>query len=74
MEQMSYLDRRVRDCIVRQNVDAFLNEIESVCKKHNMSLGHEDNHGAFLISEYSDENIEWLKEARLSFIHNKGEK
>ena len=67
MEQMIHWDRRVRDYVVRQDVDAFLSEIESVCKKHNMSLGHEDNYGAFLISEYSDENIEWLKDASLEF-------
>jgi hypothetical protein len=30
---------------------AFLLEIIEVCKKHNLSIGHEDGHGAFLITK-----------------------
>ena len=38
----------------------FLDEIRSVCKKHNLSISHEDCHGAFIVEDYSSENIEWL--------------
>ena len=38
----------------------FLEDIKSVCQKHNMSISHEDWHGAFIIEDYSEENIDWL--------------
>ncbi|MGG2091283.1 hypothetical protein AB1283_00770 [Bacillus sp. S13(2024)] len=41
----------------------FFNDIEEVCKKHNMSISHEDYHGGFIIEEYNEKNIEWLKNA-----------
>lgn len=43
-----------------KEMEDFLNDIESVCKKHGLSISHEDYHGAFLIEKYSEENIEWL--------------
>jgi hypothetical protein len=45
-------------------VDAFIAEILSVCKKHNLAISHEDGHGAFIIERgYSDVNAEWLQQA-----------
>ena len=44
-------------------IDNFLEEILSVCKKHNLSISHEDWHGAFIIEEYSDKLSQWLNEA-----------
>lgn len=41
-------------------VDAFLQEIAEVCKRHDMSIGHEDGHGAFIVEPYCPGNIEWL--------------
>lgn len=44
-------------------VDAFLSEIEAVCKKHGMSISHEDSHGGFEVETFDGENIKWLKAA-----------
>ena len=41
----------------------FLNEIKEVCKKHNLSISHEDYHGSFIIQNYDESNLEWLFEA-----------
>lgn len=38
----------------------FLEEIKSVCKKHNLSISHEDGHGAFIVDDYDEFNINWL--------------
>lgn len=38
----------------------FLKDVDEVCKKHNLSISHEDGHGAFLIERYNKNNIEWL--------------
>lgn len=44
-------------------IDAFMDEIEAVCRKHRMSISHEDQHGAFEIVEYSQDCMEWLRAA-----------
>lgn len=46
-------------------IDAFLNDIAEVCKKHSMAISHEDRHGAFVIERYSEDNLKWL-----SYAHN----
>lgn len=38
----------------------FLEDIDEVCKKHNLSISHEDGHGSFIIEEYDEWNIKWL--------------
>lgn len=42
----------------------FLRDIITVCKKHNLSIAHEDNGGAFLVEEFKRENILWIQAAR----------
>jgi hypothetical protein len=46
----------------------FLDEIEAVCKKYNLSISHEDGWGSFVIDKYSKENIEWLRNAHINWI------
>lgn len=52
-----------REFVELPNVDSFIEEIISVCKKHNLSISHEDGHGAFEIEPYSKENVDWLRQA-----------
>ena len=42
----------------------FIEDIDLVCKKHNLSISHEDWQGSFLIEEYDEGNIDWLFNAR----------
>lgn len=42
--------------------EAFLDEIVDLYKRYGYSLAYEDTQGAFRIQNYSEENIEWLKE------------
>jgi hypothetical protein len=44
-------------------VQAFLNEIAEVCKRHGMSISHEDQHGSFIIKPFDQYNIDWLNDA-----------
>lgn len=48
---------------MNSEIDRFLKEIECVCKKYNLSISHEDSHGAFIIEDYSEEVMEWLRSA-----------
>lgn len=56
---------RTKKCEVDipKEMEDFLNDIKSVCEKHNLSIAHEDYHGAFLIEEYDEDNIRWLFDA-----------
>lgn len=46
-----------------RKIDEFLAEVIEVCKKHGMSISHEDGHGSFIIENYYESNIDWMKEA-----------
>jgi len=46
-------------------VDAFIEEIIGVYRKHGMSIGHEDGQGAFEIEAYRERNVDWLRDARV---------
>lgn len=53
----------------RPDVDAFIEEVLAVCKKHRMSIGHEDGHGSFIVYEGADKaeaNADWLRGASVS--------
>lgn len=41
-------------------IDAFLEEVAEVCRKHNLAISHEDRNGAFKIREINDSDVEWL--------------
>lgn len=41
----------------------FFNEIEEVSKKYNISISHEDGHGSFELVRYSEELMDWLRNA-----------
>lgn len=47
-------------------VDRFIEEIIEVCKRHNLSISHEDGHGAFLIEEQDEHNFGWLRNAHIA--------
>ncbi len=46
-------------------IKAFIEDVIAVCKKHNMSIGHEDGHGGFEIQQYDEFYTEWLQNASL---------
>lgn len=48
-------------------VQAFLDDLNEVYRKHGMSLAHEDSNGAFLVEPYSEINVDWLNDASVSY-------
>ena len=46
-----------------ERIKKFMKEYEELCIKHGMSLSHEDCQGAFIIDEYDEDNVEWVKSA-----------
>lgn len=50
-----------------KEMEDFLNDIKSVCKKYGLSISHEDYYGAFLIEEYNEDNIRWLFDASKNY-------
>lgn len=49
--------------VERPDIDAFLEEVSAVCKRHRFSISHEDDQGGFLVEKYDESNIEWLLDA-----------
>jgi len=46
--------------------EKFIQEIEDVCKKYQISISHEDTHGAFILQPYSKEYMDWFKCAHVT--------
>lgn len=46
-----------------QKIDQFISEVIELCKKHSLSISHEDEHGNFIIEPDSTENFDWLAQA-----------
>lgn len=42
---------------------AFLSDVEALMRKHNVSISHEDGHGAFILDDFEESNLEWLRDA-----------
>lgn len=47
---------------------AFVAEILKVCRKHNISIGHEDDHGAFEFHGYEPLYDQWLEESLATML------
>lgn len=45
------------------NLSVFFNDIERVCREHNISIAHEDAQGQFVLERFKKENMNWLKDA-----------
>lgn len=59
-------DLQKRENVERADVDKFIEDILGVCREHEMSLAHEERHGAFIVEPLADENIEWLRGAMIN--------
>lgn len=55
---------RFRRTLNETNISAFMDGYEALCKKHKLSLSHEDGHGAFLIQDFDPENVKWVRNAQ----------
>ena len=59
--KLDVYDRNISECRPRDpKVVSFLEDILSVCEKHNLSISHEDCHGGFVIESLSKDNLTWL--------------
>lgn len=43
----------------------FYKELDTLCRKYNFSISHQDYHGAFIIEDYNEENMIALQEAEV---------
>jgi|DEB19_MinimDraft_3_1074340.scaffolds.fasta_scaffold620321_1 hypothetical protein len=46
----------------------FMQELEALYKKYDLSIAHEDQGGGFIIEKYSDFNMEWMKDCTVNFL------
>lgn len=55
-------------------VSSFLEEIFKIYEKYDLSISHQDGHGAFIIENNNEFNKEWLSEAHLNIENNDSKK
>jgi hypothetical protein len=44
--------------------EAFLADVEAVCRAHGLAIAHEDTGGAFVVRPFSERAMAWLRAAR----------
>lgn len=49
--------------VSRVDIEKFFDELFVLYKKYNLSISHEDSQGAFIIEDYKESNLEWIKDA-----------
>jgi len=50
-----------RKNVTNHRIDAFLDDVVAVYKKHGLSISHEDGQGAFIIEPFSELKVLWLR-------------
>lgn len=43
-----------------KKVKLFLKDLENLYKKYHISIGHEDNHGCFILRDHNKHDVEWI--------------
>ena len=56
-------DVRKRKMCANAKVTQFLGEVDEVCQKYKMAIGHEDSGGSFVICPYTSSRSRWLQAA-----------
>lgn len=49
-------------------VENFLNAYEQLCIKHGLCLSHQDDQGAFIVTNLKVRLLEWVKAASLNLV------
>lgn len=57
----------------RDYINLFLNDLQQLCQKYDLSISHEDYMGGFIIENYDPYNIKWLSEAKVEAENRKRE-
>ena len=61
MKNQKVWDVYVGDLVeMPEEMQAFLTDIEVVCREHGLSLAHEDEQGGFLVEELNERNLRWV--------------
>lgn len=48
----------------KKKLGAFKEGLAALCRKHDVSISHEDAHGSFIITDFNPENIRWVNAAK----------
>lgn len=53
--------RRKTRIAVADRAQPFLDALEALCREHNISIEHEDCHGAFVLVPFNDRAMQWMR-------------
>jgi hypothetical protein len=69
-QQFQRWDSIKREQVSCPRADAFIAAIEEVYAKHGLVLSHEDDHGAFIVTDgLKKKRVQWLRHAHVSIKH-----
>lgn len=72
MKKRKVWDIYTRDLVeMPEEMQAFLADIESVCRKHGFSIAHEDEQGSFIVENLKENNLNWLSGAAKRYTRMK---
>jgi DUF4097 and DUF4098 domain-containing protein YvlB len=54
-----------KDYVENKKIDSFMEDLFKLYKKHDLSISHEDGHGAFIIEKMSDDDVKWMSAAHI---------
>ena len=57
---MKHWNIQKRKYLENKKIDAYIEEVLAVSRKHGLSISHEDSQGAFIVEEFSKANADWL--------------
>lgn len=54
-----------------EEMQDFLADIEAVCRKHGLSIAHEDEQGGFIVETLKEDNLNWVSGAAKRYTRMK---
>lgn len=62
-EEQKHFSQSLLDYVINEKANKFIEEFKELCKKHNLSIGHKDEYGAFIITDFDEKYIKWMEAA-----------
>ena len=68
---LSWNDNTLEKELTPKKMKKFLRKLNKLYKRYNVSIGHEDFQGGFIIEDYTEHNVKWMNAASFDFKEDK---
>lgn len=63
--------KRKRRIKIPKKMSDFFEDLEKLYRKYDFSISHEDCHGGFIIENYDEDNVKWIRHAHKDYERRK---